>query len=102
MSSIELSGTAIGLQHAGRADRDYGMIAVLCIAAMIFALVCAVSIRAADPAGLIYDAEQGAWAAPSGRAPVASTVGAYIDPFQLMVNANNVPEQHYDDYSLVF
>jgi hypothetical protein len=103
MSSNELNGTAIGLRYARRAEPDYRMVVILCMAVMILALVGLVSIRAAGPADqVIYDTEQGAWAAPSGRTPVVSRVSSYIDPFQLMVNTNNVPEQHYDDYSLVF
>ena len=91
MSSVELNGTAIG--HAGRADPDYGMTVKFCIAAMILALAAVISIWAAAPADLIYDAEQGVWTVPSGRAPSAAILGAYPDSLQVPMKANSIPVQ---------
>ena len=43
----------------------------------------------------------GAWAVATTPRVVASTpVG--IDPFQMMINATDLPTAHYVDYSLIF
>jgi hypothetical protein len=42
----------------------------------------------------------GAWAISTTR--VEATVGAQVDPSQMMMNAKDLPAAHYDDYSLVF
>ena len=42
------------------------------------------------------------WLASTTNANVARPAAAQIDPMQAMINAKNLPIQHYDDYSLVF
>jgi hypothetical protein len=44
----------------------------------------------------------GVWAASTTDARVASSIGQGIEPFQLMINARELPAQHYDDFSMVF
>ena len=41
-------------------------------------------------------------AALSDQARIEAPAVAPIDPFQLMMNSNDLPAVHYDDYSLVF
>jgi hypothetical protein len=43
----------------------------------------------------------GVWAAAPTNARAPST-GQGIEPFQLMMNAKDLPAQHYDDFSMVF
>jgi hypothetical protein len=43
----------------------------------------------------------GVWAAAPTNARTPST-GQGIEPFQLMMNAKDLPAQHYDDFSMVF
>jgi hypothetical protein len=44
----------------------------------------------------------GGWVASTTNAKVARPAAAQIDPMQAMINAKNLPIQHYDDYSLAF
>jgi hypothetical protein len=44
----------------------------------------------------------GVWAAPTTTARVAPSIGQGIEPFQLMMNAKELPAHHYDDFSLIF
>jgi hypothetical protein len=43
----------------------------------------------------------GVWAAAPTNARAPST-GQGIEPLQLMMNAKDLPAQHYDDFSMVF
>jgi hypothetical protein len=42
----------------------------------------------------------GVWAASPAR--VAPSIGQWIEPFQLMVNAKDLPRAEFVDYSFVF
>jgi hypothetical protein len=42
------------------------------------------------------------WAAPTTNARVAPSTGPGIEPLQLMMNATQLPAQHFDDYSVIF
>jgi hypothetical protein len=44
----------------------------------------------------------GAWAASTTHARIEAPAGARIDPSQIMINAKDLPVDHYDDYSLVY
>jgi hypothetical protein len=44
----------------------------------------------------------GVWAASTTKAGVAPSMVQGIQPFQLMMNAKDLPAQHYDDFSMVF
>jgi hypothetical protein len=44
----------------------------------------------------------GAWAASSTNARVAPPMGHGIEPFQLMMNANELPTVEFADYTFVF
>ena len=44
----------------------------------------------------------GVWAASTTNARVVPSIGQGIEPFQLMMNAKDLPAQHYDDFSMVF
>ena len=44
----------------------------------------------------------GVWAAAPTSARVTPSMGQGIEPFQLMMNAKELPAQHYDDFSMVF
>jgi len=44
----------------------------------------------------------GSWAVSTTQARVENPVGPGIDTFQLMMNARDLPTEHWVDYSLVF
>ena len=44
----------------------------------------------------------GVWAGAPTSARVTPSMGQGIEPFQLMMNAKELPAQHYDDFSMVF
>jgi hypothetical protein len=42
------------------------------------------------------------WAVPDTQARVAFATTVRIDPFKVLTNANELPTEHFADYSLVF
>ena len=44
----------------------------------------------------------GLWAASTTNARVASSTGHRIEPFQLMMNARELPHVEFSDYTFVF
>jgi hypothetical protein len=44
----------------------------------------------------------GVWAASTTKAGVAPSMVQGFEPFQLMMNAKDLPARHYDDFSMVF
>jgi hypothetical protein len=44
----------------------------------------------------------GVWAASNTSARVAPTMGQGIEPFQIMMNAKEVPTAEFADYTFVF
>jgi hypothetical protein len=44
----------------------------------------------------------GVWAASPAKAPVSPSLGQGIEPFQMMVNAKEMPTVEFVDYTFVF
>jgi hypothetical protein len=44
----------------------------------------------------------GVWAASPANAPASPTMGQGIEPFQMMVNAKELPTVEFADYTFVF
>jgi hypothetical protein len=44
----------------------------------------------------------GVWAATPANAPASPSIGQGIEPFQIMVNAKELPTVEYADYTFVF
>jgi hypothetical protein len=44
----------------------------------------------------------GVWAASPANAPASPSIGQGIEPFQMMVNAKELPTVEYADYTFVF
>jgi hypothetical protein len=44
----------------------------------------------------------GVWAASPAKAPVSPSIGQGIEPFQMMVNAKEMPTVEFVDYTFVF
>ena len=44
----------------------------------------------------------GVWAASPASAPASPSIGQGIEPFQMMVNAKELPTVEYADYTFVF
>jgi len=44
----------------------------------------------------------GVWAASPTNAPVSPSIGQGIEPFQMMVNAKELPTVEFADYTFVF
>jgi hypothetical protein len=44
----------------------------------------------------------GGWVASTPRASVAAPIGVQVDPFQIMMNAENLSTVRYQDFSVVF
>ena len=44
----------------------------------------------------------GVWAASPANAPVSPSIGQGIEPFQMMVNAKELPTVEFADYTFVF
>jgi hypothetical protein len=44
----------------------------------------------------------GVWAATPANAPASPSIGQGIEPFQIMVNAKELPTVEFADYTLVF
>jgi hypothetical protein len=44
----------------------------------------------------------GVWAATPANAPASPSIGHGIEPFQIMVNAKELPTVEYADYTFVF
>jgi hypothetical protein len=44
----------------------------------------------------------GVWAATPANAPAFPSIGQGIEPFQMMVNAKELPTVEFADYTLVF
>jgi hypothetical protein len=42
------------------------------------------------------------WLALTPHATVAAPTGVWVDPVQMMMNANDLPAERYHDFSLVF
>ena len=44
----------------------------------------------------------GVWVATPANAPASPSIGQGIEPFQMMVNAKELPTVEFADYTLVF
>ena len=44
----------------------------------------------------------GVWAASPANAPVSPSIGQGIEPFQLMMNAKDLPTAKFADFTFVF
>jgi hypothetical protein len=44
----------------------------------------------------------GVWAASPANAPASPSIGQGIEPFQMMVNAKELPTVEFADYTFVF
>jgi hypothetical protein len=44
----------------------------------------------------------GVWAASPANAPVSPSIGQGIEPFQLMMNAKDLPTAEFADFTFVF
>ena len=44
----------------------------------------------------------GVWAASPANAPVSPSIGQVIEPFQLMMNAKDLPTAEFADFTFVF
>jgi hypothetical protein len=44
----------------------------------------------------------GIWAASPANAPVSTPIGQGIEPFQLMMNAKDLPTAEFADFTFVF
>jgi hypothetical protein len=44
----------------------------------------------------------GVWAAGPAKAPVSPSIGQGIEPFQLMMNAKDLPRAEFADFTFVF
>ena len=44
----------------------------------------------------------GAWAASTTHTPAATSVGARLDPSQMMMNAKGLPTAEFVDYTFVY
>ena len=44
----------------------------------------------------------GVWAASPAKAPISPSLGQGIEPFQMMVNAKEMPTVEFADYTFVF
>ena len=44
----------------------------------------------------------GVWAATPANAPASPSIGQGIEPFQIMVNAKELPTVEFADYTFVF
>jgi hypothetical protein len=44
----------------------------------------------------------GVWAASPANAPVSPSIGQGIEPFQLMMNAKDLPNAEFADFTFVF
>ena len=44
----------------------------------------------------------GVWAASPANAPVSTPIGQGIEPFQLMMNAKDLPTAEFADFTFVF
>ena len=44
----------------------------------------------------------GVWAATPANAPASPSIGQGIEPFQMMVNAKELPTVEFADYTFVF
>ena len=42
------------------------------------------------------------WASTNSQARVATFTGADVDPLQIMLNGKDLPQQHFEDLSVIF